>query len=89
MSYRGLATKEKTGLVSMISLLAIIETYVLGTQRNHLFETIVLNGHSIGFWGSNKGFRTCRKSIIKSSVLGIRESVKGAELQIEINILKC
>ena len=36
-------------LSSMISLLALIITYVVGTQKNRLTETILLSTHNIGF----------------------------------------
>ena len=35
----------------MISLLALIKTYVVGTQKNRLIETILLSTHNIGFGG--------------------------------------
>ena len=33
----------------MISILALIKTYVVGTQKNRLTETILLSTHNIGF----------------------------------------
>ena len=35
----------------MISLLALIKTYAVGTQQNRLSETILLSTHNIGFKG--------------------------------------
>ena len=35
----------------MISLLALIEIDVVGTQKNRLTETILLSTHNIGFGG--------------------------------------
>ena len=35
----------------MISYLALIQTYVVGTPKNRLAETILLSTHNIGFGG--------------------------------------
>ena len=35
----------------MISLLALIKTYIVGTQKNRLTEKILLSTHTIGFEG--------------------------------------
>ena len=47
----------------MISILALIKTFVVGTQKNRLTETIILSTHNIGFGGQIRSLKHTKRSL--------------------------
>ena len=86
-SFRELDKEEKIGFSHMISLLALIKTYGVGTQKNRLTETILLSTHNIGFGSqiSNLGHekRSLSRDLLVDSTLSFTQ--RHLEASAEVN----